>query len=115
MKYEETYDNWKDDIFLTYLAKCDFRFLQNGNEFKMFKGYGDYNNWYYLLHFVIENNSKIKCHIKYNHDNTNNKYTYEFVKDIILPSINEYIKEFENFNKNKIKTFCVKLIYETPV
>jgi hypothetical protein len=111
----EDYDNWDDSTFLTYLAECGFIFSQNGDgtEFTMLRGWGRggfYDNWYYSLQFTNDHYSKIKCIVEYNHKHTNNRYTFEYVNDIMLPSINMFIDKFGIFNKYKIFSFCINLI-----
>ena len=119
----ENYDEWDDYTFLTYLAECGFRFLQNDDctkfsKFSMLRGWskdGSCDNWYYSLLFAIDDNLKINCTIEYNDKHTNNRYTREYVTEIILPSINEFIDEFGIFNKYKINTFVINLINNTNV
>jgi len=117
MNSDEDYDRWDDYTFLTYLAECGFRFSQNEDcsNFTMLRGwsrggFADDDNWYYSLLFTTDNNLKINCTIEYNDKHKNNKYSYEYVNKIILPSINEFIDEFKIFNKYKINTFVINLI-----
>ena len=116
----ENYDEWDDYTFLTYLAECGFCFSQNedGSKFTMLRGwsrgvFGE--DWYYSLLFTTDDNLKINCVIEYNDKRTDNIYTYEYVNEIILPSINEFIDEFGIFNKYKINTFVINLIINTNV
>ena len=116
----EDYDKWDDYTFLTYLAECGFRFSQNedGSKFTLLRGWrrgGLCDNWYYSLLFTTDDNLKINCVIEYNDKHTDNKYTYEYVNEIILPSINEFIDEFGIFNKYKINTFVINLINNANV
>jgi hypothetical protein len=117
MNSGEDYDRWDDYTFLTYLAECNFRFSQNEDcsNFTMLRGwsrggFADDDNWYYSLLFTTDNNLKINCTIEYNDKHKNNKYSYEYVNKIILPSINEFIDEFKIFNKYKINAFVINLI-----
>ena len=112
----EDYDKWDDYTFLTYLAEGGFRFSQNEDcsNFEMLRGwsrggYNDHDEWYYSLLFTVDNNLKINCLIEYNHKHTNNKYTYEYINEIILPNINNFIDEYGIFNKCKINTFIINL------
>jgi len=117
----ENYDDLDDYTFLDYLREYGFTFSQNGDgsEFTLVKGFRDtYNdNWYYLLRFTTNNNPKNKCiiEVEYNHKHTNNRYTYKYVNDIILPKINKFVDVFGIFNKYKIFTFCINLISDTKV
>lgn len=120
MDSSEDYDKWDDHTFLTYLAECGFRFSQNEDcsKFTLLRGWhrgGIYDDWYYSLQFIVDNNKKINCIIEYNDKRINNKYNYEYVNEIILPSINEFIDEFGIFNKYKINTFVINLINNTNV
>lgn len=117
MDNENYDDEWDDHTFLNYLAEYGFSFSQNGDgsEFIILKGWsrgGLYDNWYYSLNFTNDNSSKCKCsvNVEYNHKHTNNKYTYGYVNNKILPTINSFIDEFGFFNKYKIITFCVNLM-----
>jgi hypothetical protein len=120
----EYYDELDDYTVLTYLAECGFRFSQNGDgsEFIMLRGRSrggicDDDNWYYSLQFTndIHLNDKYIVDVEYNHKHTNNKYSYAYVNNIILPSINDFIENFGILNKYNIFTFCVKLVNNIKV
>ena len=118
-KYED-YDTWDDYTFLTYLAECGFRYSQNDDcsEFTLLRGWcrgGFGDNWYYSLTFNIDNNSKINYIVEYNDKRTDNRYTYEYLNKIIVPSIDEFISEFGTFDKNKIMTFIINLKHESNI
>jgi hypothetical protein len=111
----EDYDTWDDYTFLTYLEDCGFRYSQNRDcsKFTLLKSFcrgeiGD--NWYYSLTFNIDNNLKINYIVEYNDRRTDNRYTYEYLNKIIVPSIDEFIGKFGTFDKNKINTFIINLI-----
>jgi len=116
----EDYEDWDNYTFLTYVAECGFRFYikDDCSEFTLLRGVsrgGFYDNWHYDIIFTVDNNQKINFTIDYNDKRTDNKYSYEYVNEIILPSINEFIDEFGIFNKDKIMTFIINLINNSNV